>query len=148
MKLRILKYLNFKKLTVLFLLIAFNTVLIGRDLHNCICHSVKTETKKSCCKKETTREETNKKSCCNRDSDKSNSKKACDNCSSCKYEKGESKNDGLINSDKFVKTDVKKYEKSDYSIHNIMPGKFIGFSGDCFQGYGTRLFLSISCLRI
>ncbi len=138
------KYWSFKTVSVLFLLVSFNIVLVGKDLHNCICHTEKAETKKSCCKKdENTCEKPAEKSCCSKTAEKE-----CDNCSSCKFEKGGSDNDGLISDDKIVKTEIKKSVKTEYISKNTNQNTDIVYTGERANLSGSKLFLSISNLRI
>lgn len=144
MKFKNFKYLKARTAIVLFLLVSFNIVLVGRDLHNCICHTEKAETKKSCCaKEENACENPAKKSCCSKTAEKE-----CDNCSSCKFEKGGSDNDGLISDDKIVKTEIKKSVKTEYTSKNTNQNTEIIYSRERADLFSSKLFLSISSLRI
>jgi hypothetical protein len=145
MKLKNLKYWNFRTAVVLFLLVSFNLVLLGRDLHNCICNPVKAEVKKSCCKKEQTATQKNEtKSCCSKDKNK---KHNCDKCSSCKFDSREAKNEKIIYDDK-ITNEITKTEKTDYTIHNIKPYSHTNFTQERLNVNSSKLFLSISNLRI
>jgi len=138
------KYWSFKTVIVLFLLVSFNVVLLGRDLHNCICHTEKAETQKSCCaKEENTYDKPVEKSCCSKPAEKE-----CDNCSSCKFEKGGSNNDGLISDDKIVKTEIKKSVKTEYISKNTNQNTDIIYIRERVNVFSLKLFLSISSLRI
>jgi hypothetical protein len=144
-KLRNLKYWNFRTAVVLFLLVSFNLVLLGRELHDCICSPVKAEVKKSCCKKEQTATQKNEtKSCCSKEKTK---KHDCSKCSSCKFDSREAKNDKVIYDDK-ITNEITNIEKTDYSILNIKPYSHTNFIQERLNIYSPKLFLSISSLRI
>lgn len=138
------KYWSFKTVIVLFLLVSFNIVLVGRDLHNCICHPEKAETPKSCCAEEQKPcDIPAEESCCSKTAEKE-----CDNCSSCKFEKGASDNDGLISEDKIVKTELKKSDKTEYISKNTNRNTDIVYKRERVNVFSSKLFLSISSLRI
>lgn len=138
------KYRNTKKAIVILLFLSFNLVSAGRTLNSCICQFGKAETKKSCCKEDTkTCPIPEEKSCC-----KKPVKKDCDNCSSCKFEKGEIKNDGLIIDDKIIENQITKQEAPEYILHNIVPASNPNIFQERRDDYSPKLFLSNSILRI
>jgi len=144
-KFRNLKYWNIKTAVTVFLLLSFNMVLVGRDLHNCICNPVKAEVKKSCCKKEETQtQKTETKPCCSKEKNKTHD---CDKCSSCKFDSREAKNEKVIYDDK-ITNGITKIEKTDYSLQNIKPNTNTNFIQERIDVYSPKLFLSISSLRI
>ena len=138
------KYRNIKKAVVILLFLSFNLVSAEGALNSCICHFGKVETKKTCCKEDSkTCQIPEEKPCC-----KKPVKKDCDNCSACKFEKGETKNDGSINDDKIIENQIKKQEASEYILQNIKPASNTNIFQERRDNYSPKLFLSNSILRI
>lgn len=118
------------------LLVSFNIVSFGRDIHTCLCKPEVEKVKHSCCSKKT---ESNTKSC----KKDSNEKSDCDNC---KIVKKVNKNEATISESKVIKTEVKVLN-TDYTLNLY---KSTNSNQDIVLNISTipKLYLSISSLRI
>ena len=138
------KYCSIKTITVAIILLSFNLVSFGQDIHNCLCapEKPKVEEKKSCCSKE--EEPTVKKEaddCCS-----ANGASSCDDCQTCCFEKKVEKEQGTLNENKITKTEVKVIVKESQSLFYNTTLK--SYRSDNSPGIRTKVFLEVSNLRI
>ena len=138
------KYCSIKTITVIVILLSFNFVSFGQDIHNCLCapEKPKVEEKKSCCSKE--EEPAVKKEaddCCT--ATKSSS---CDDCKTCSFEKKVEKEQGTLNESKITKTEVKVIVKETQNLFYNTTLK--SYQSDDSPGIRTKVFLEVSNLRI
>ena len=142
MKLFIKKYCSAKTLTVILLLLSFNLVSFGQDIHNCLCGKSQTVAKKqSCCSKE--KQESSPKKCC-APKDKKDSK----GCNTGKIENKTQKDEGTLTETKLPKSESKilVYESVDVSINQS--NHLNSYRSDNSPGIRAKVFLDISSLRI
>lgn len=141
-KLFIKKYCSIKALTVVLLLLSFNLVSFGQDIHNCLCSKTQTvEKKQSCCSKE--KKESSEKKCC-APKEKQESK----SCNTGKIESKAQKDEGTLNESKLTKQEAKiiVQESIDASINKIT--HLNSYRSDNSPGIRSKVFLDISNLRI
>lgn len=138
------KYCSIKTITVVAILLSFNLVSFGQDLHNCLCapEKPKVEEKKSCCSKE--EEPTVKKEaddCCS-----ANNSSSCDDCKTCSFEKKVEKEQGTLIENKITKAELKVIVKESQNLFYYTTLK--SYRSDNSPGIRTKVFLEVSNLRI
>lgn len=126
------------------LLLSFNFVSFGQDIHNCLCapEKPKVEEKKSCCSKEEETKVTKEADdCCS-----TNGASSCDDCKTCSFEKKVEKEQGTLNENKITKTEVKTTVKESQNLfYNTTLNTY---RSDNSPGIRTKVFLEVSNLRI
>ncbi|MFA7359977.1 MAG: hypothetical protein WC139_02970 [Candidatus Kapaibacterium sp.] len=138
------KYCSIKTITVVVILLSFNLVSFGQDIHNCLCapEKPKVEEKKSCCSKEeesTAKEDTD--DCCS-----ANGASSCDDCQTCSFEKKVEKEQGTLNENKITKAEAKVIVKESQNLFYNTTIK--SYRSDNSPGIRTKVFLEVSNLRI
>lgn len=138
------KYCSIKTITVVVILLSFNLVSFGQDIHNCLCspEKPKVEEKKSCCSKE--EEPAVKKEaadCCSADD-----RSSCDDCQTCSFEKKVEKEQGTLIENKITKAEVKVIVKESQNLFYNTTIK--SYRSDNSPGIRTKVFLEVSNLRI
>ncbi len=144
MKRIFIKYCSIKTITVLVILLSFNLVSFGQDLHNCLCapEKPKVEEKKSCCSKEEEPAITKEADdCCS-----VNGASSCDDCQTCSFEKKVEKEQGALNENKIAKTEIKTIVKESQNLFSNTTIK--SYRSDNSPGIRTKVFLEVSNLRI
>lgn len=141
---KINKYSRLKLITTIMLLLSFNFVSFGQDIHNCLCapEKPKVEEKKSCCSKEEETKVTKEADdCCS-----TNGASSCDDCKTCSFEKKVEKEQGTLNENKITKTEVKTTVKESQNLfYNTTLNTY---RSDNSPGIRTKVFLEVSNLRI
>ena len=144
MKLIFNKYCRIKTVTVIVILLSFNLVSFGQDIHNCLCmpEKPKVEEKKSCCSKE-------EEPVVNKDADDccaTNDSSSCDDCKTCSFEKKVEKEQGTINDSKITKTEIKVTLIESQNLYHNTTLK--SYQSDNSPGTRSKVFLEVSNLRI
>jgi len=139
------KYCRIKTITVIVILLSFNLVSFGQDIHNCLCkpEKQKVEEKKSCCSKEEEEPILNKEAddCCS-----ANGSSSCDDCKTCSIEKQVEKEQSVLNENKITKIETKVIVKVSQNLFNNTTLK--SYQSDNSPGIRTKVFLEVSNLRI